>query len=277
MNALSLNNRSVIRISGKDSQHFLQGLITGDIRKTTAHQAIYAALLTPQGKYLFDFFILRNGDDFLFDVEAAGKLELIKKFTFYKLRAEVKIEDLSETHEVWAFQKPPPNSDNEKKQTGYSVYLDPRCPEIGWRGFVRKGAGQKQSWSFEDYEELRLTLGLPDGSRDIEAGKRFILEANFKELNGVDFKKGCYVGQEMTARMNYRGRLKKRLLPVTVAGAGPEVGAPILSNGKQAGHFRSGQGDKAIALIRLEYLDKNLTTEGGDAVTVIKPDWLKGT
>ena len=272
MNALSLNNRSVIRISGKDSQHFLQGLITGDIHKCTAGKAIYAALLTPQGKYLFDFFILRNGDGFLFDVEAAGKVELIKKFTFYKLRAEVVIEDVSDQLDVWAFTGNP-----HFKHKDRVAYADPRHREMGFRAFLPNDEKREQSWSFEDYEELRLTLGLPDGSRDIEAGKRFILEANFKELNGVDFKKGCYVGQEMTARMNYRGRLKKRLLPVTVAGAGPEVGAPILSNGKQAGHFRSGQGDKAIALIRLEYLDKNLTTEGGDAVTVIKPDWLKGT
>lgn len=269
MNALRLNNRNVIRISGKDSEHFLQGLITGDIHKTTADQAIYAALLTPQGKYLFDFFIVWKDKYYLLDCEAARKEELIKKLTFYKLRAEVTIEDASDRLDIWAF-----SSDPQFKQTDRTVYADPRHKEMGYRAFLPTDEKGEQTWSFEDYEDLRLTLGLPDASRDIEVDKRFILEANLKELNGVDFNKGCYVGQEMTARINYRGNLKKRLLPVTVAGPLPEPGSPILCKGKEAGHFCSGQRDMAIALIRLEYLDRNLTTEAGDAVTVVRPGWL---
>jgi len=275
MKALPLQNRSAIRISGKDAEAFLQGLITNDIHKATPSEAIYAALLTPQGKYLFDFFILRAGDGFLFDVEKARKEELIKKLSFYKLRAGVTIEDVSGDYEVWAFLPTPGKDYDTNEWIERSVYLDPRCSEIGWRGFIPEGSEPEKTGTFEDYEDLRLSLGLPDGSRDIEVDKRFILEANFAGLNGVDFKKGCYVGQEMTARMTYRGSLKKRLLPVRVSGPLPAPGDKIICDGKEAGHFRSGRGDKAIALIRLEYFDGDLATKGGDRVAVIRPAWLE--
>jgi len=275
MNTLCLTGRNIIRISGGEAEHFLQGLITGDIHKVTAEAALYAALLTAQGKYLFDFFILRDNGGYLFDVEAARKDDLIKKITFYKLRADVVIEDLSDSFEVWAFWPGLPKATDAPNRPGRFVYPDPRSSDMGWRGLIPKGSGLKETATFGDYEDLRLTLGLPDGSRDIEVDKRFILEANFAELNGVDFNKGCYVGQEMTARMTYRGSLKKRLLPVTVAGLLPAPGGKILCAGKEAGHFQSGLGNKAIALLRLEYLDQPLATEDGDTVTVIRPDWLK--
>ena len=219
-------------------------------------------------KYLFDFFIYFDGSTYLFDVEARRKDDLIQKLTFYRLRADVEIADVSDQLDIWAFASDP-------KLGAAKTYSDPRVSEMGHRGFLETGTNTEETWTFQDYEDLRLGLGLPDASRDIEVDKRFILEANFAELNGVDFNKGCYVGQEMTARMTYRGSLKKRLLPAMTSGPLPAPGDALLSDGKDAGHFCSGQGDKAIALIRLEYLDRPLTTQAGERITVTLPDWLK--
>lgn len=271
MPGLILKNRAAVALKGSEAAGFLQGLITNNIHTAEGGKAIYAALLTPQGKYLFDFFIVGAGDGFLFDCEAARKDDLIKRLGFYKLRADVTIEDVSGKTDVWAFSGDPGLGGPEGQ-----VYPDPRISgRMGFRGFLAKGGKVEETWAFEDYEAARLGLGLPDGSRDIEVDKRFILEANFAELGGVDFHKGCYVGQEMTARMTYRGSLKKRLMPVTVAGALPAPGDALLSGGKDAGHFCSGAGDKAIALIRLEYLTQPLATGAGDKVTVTVPDWLE--
>jgi len=268
MPGLILKNRAAVALNGPEAAGFLQGLITNNIHAAEGGKAIYAALLTPQGKYLFDFFIFGAGEGFLFDCEAARLDELIKRLTFYKLRADVTIEDISGKTDIWAFADDPGLKG--------SVYPDPRIDgRMGFRGFLPKGEKVEETWAFEDYEAARLGLGLPDGSRDIEVDKRFILEANFAELGGVDFNKGCYVGQEMTARMTYRGSLKKRLLPVTLGGALPAPGDALLSGGKDAGHFCSGAGNAAIALIRLEYLNQPLATGAGDKVTVTVPDWLE--
>lgn len=267
MKAVRLENRRVFRVSGEAAESFLQGLITNDIKKATQEKALYAALLTPQGKYLFDFFILKTEDGFLFDVEAPRKDALIQKLTFYKLRASVEIEDLSERLDIWAADEP--------LAAGF-VYPDPRLPEMGWRSFVKNDQKLQQTGRLEDYEVLRLELGIPDGSRDIEVDKRFILEADFKELNGVDFNKGCYVGQEMTARMTYRGSLKKRLLPATIEGPLPESGTAFFTNGKEAGHVLSGQGCRAMTLTRLEFLKHSpFETKTGAKVGVYVPDWIK--
>jgi len=273
MTSLKLKSRAVLRLSGPEVKDFLQGLITNDINKCEGRNPLYAALLTPQGKYLFDFFILQDAGGYLFDVEAARKDGLVQKLTFYKLRADVVIEDVSDKFDVWVFHDDP----------GIAMtYQDPRLADMGWRGILSKDAKLEDTWTFEDYEDRRLELGLPDGSRDIEVDKRFILEANFAELNGVDFEKGCYVGQEMTARMTYRGSLKKRLLPVTFEGELPPSGTVVLCNGKKAGHIMSGQKSKendnwAMALIRLEYRDGPLETESGQKLTVHLPDWLPKT
>ena len=268
MFCLKLTTRSVLRLSGPEVTSFLQGLITNDINKCMPGNALYAALLTPQGKYLFDFFIVKDGEDYLFDVEAVRKDALIQKLTFYKLRADVVIEDVSDQLNVWAFET------KAQKRANQFVYIDPRCEAMGWRAIFAGDQSLAEKGTLEDYEGRRLGLGLPDASCDIEVDKRFILEANLAELNGVDFKKGCYVGQEMTARMTYRGSLKKRLLPVTFEGDTPPSGSEILCGGKAAGHILSGQEARAIALIRLEYLDGQLQTAAGQKILVHLPDWL---
>lgn len=278
MCALKLENRAVISVSGRDAESLLHGLITNDIKQVSSSRVVYAALLTPQGKYLFDFFIAKLGDAFLLDAEAARKDDLIKRLNFYKLRAEAEIKDASDSWEAWALWDTPegPGEPGAAKPFENGIlYRDPRLAEIGFRAFLPRGAKLPQDIAPAEYERRRLALGLPDSSRDIEPDKRFILEANFRELNGVDFKKGCYVGQEMTARMTYRGSLKKRLLPVEVAGPLPPPGTLVLADGKKAGHVLSGAGQRAIALVRLEYAEGHeLATEEGARLTVNKPPWL---
>ena len=201
MKVLELIDRGVIRLSGKDSKDLLQGLITNDIERLNDDPALYAAILTPQGKYLFDFFITGDGDDLLLDCEASRLADLTRRLMMYRLRAEVEISDISDSNKVYALW----DSDQG--------YPDPRHASMG-RRLIAENAPQGDALTRETYEAKRLELGLPDASRDIAVDKNFILEANFKELNGVSFIKGCYVGQELTARMNHRTTVKKRLLPM---------------------------------------------------------------
>ena len=263
MKVLELTNRGVIRLSGKDSKDLLQGLITNDIDALTNEPAIHCALLTPQGKYLFDFFIVKDGDDLLLDCVASRMPDLIRRLMMYRLRADVDITDISDSYKVYALWD---------ASTGYK---DPRHNEIGNR-LITDIAPTGDALPLEDYEEKRLALGLPDGSRDIMVDKNFILEANFKELNGVSFTKGCYVGQELTARMNHRTTVKKRLLPVISKNGLIESGAAITNtDGKSVGDIRSVSGNRAIAFIKLEYLGENNSFKAGDAeIDVILPEWL---
>lgn len=269
LKALHLEARAILRLTGKDTRTLLQGLITNDLMKLGPDAPLYTALLTPQGKYLFDFFILADGDDLLLDCEAARLGALIQRLTFYKLRADVTITDVSADLKVYV--SPP----SPEKWTERSFYSDPRHAALGFRAALEKAPEGGKPWRFEAYEDLRLSLGIPDGARDIEVDKRFILEANLSELNGVDFDKGCYVGQEMTARMTYRGTLKKRLLPATIEGPLPASGSEFFLEGKPAGHILSGQGNRVMTLTRLERLgDKSFQTKDGTKISVFTPDWL---
>lgn len=263
MKVLELTNRGVIRLSGKDSKDLLQGLITNDINLLANEPAIHCALLTPQGKYLFDFFIVSDGDDLLLDCESSRMPDLIRRLMMYRLRAEVEITNISDSHKVYALWD---------SETGYK---DPRDANIGNR-LITDTAPSGDALFLEDYEEKRLTIGLADGCRDIAVDKNFILEANFKELNSVSFTKGCYVGQELTARMNHRTTVKKRLLPVISKGGELESGAAITnSDGKSVGDIRSVSGNRAIAFIKLEYLGgDNSFMAGQTQIEAILPDWL---
>ncbi len=287
-----LEDRGVLAISGDDARTFLQGLISNDINKVSATHAIHAALLTPQGKYLHDFFITEApGGGLLMDCERARLEDLAKRLKLYKLRAKVVIEDQSEAWTVFAL----PGADAPTAQgldnsagaavtkEGGVVYVDPRLPALGVRAILSTeskdafiaalSAGDRAS-----YDILRLGLGVPDGSRDMVVDKSILLESGFDELNGVDWKKGCYMGQELTARTKYRGLIKKRLLPVEIEGALPEAGTPITLDGKEVGEVRStaaaGSGGRGLALIRLEHLEAGGPFEAAGArITPRKPDW----
>jgi len=234
---LLLANRSVIKIGGEDARSFLQGLITNDINKLSRDAALYAAMLTPQGKYLFDFMMYDDGEAVLLDCEAARKDELLKRLNMYKLRAKVQIEDLP-NHFVY--------SANEG-------FVDPRHAGLGKRIIAE---GKNKSGDFAEYQRKRISLGVPD-SADFIPDKSFILQYRFEELNGVDFKKGCYVGQEVTARTKHRGTIRKSLYIVEGQGDLPQFGNEILDDGKVVGVMLGSERDAGLALCEIEAVEKN--------------------
>jgi folate-binding protein YgfZ len=284
----ALADRGVLEVAGVDRRSFLQGLISNDVHKATPHQVIYAALLTAQGKYLHDFFIVELGDAFYLDGEAARLADLKRRLGLYKLRAKVTIADASERYQVAvAFGERAIESLGLEADRGAAepfadgiAYVDPRLAGLGGRLLLPRAAGlsalEARGFRPADaaaYDRLRLALGVPDGSRDLEVEKAILLEAGFDELNGVDWQKGCYVGQELTARTKYRALIKKRLLPVAVEGPLPAPGTPILQDDREAGEMRSGRGDLGLALLRLDALGAAPLTAGAAKLTPKKPDW----
>lgn len=253
---LKLENRSVIRLSGPDGRTLLQGLITNDVEKVADGGAVYAGLLTPQGKFLFDMIIIADGDDLLLDVEAERKADLIRRLMMYKLRADVEIID--DHSSVWAL------FDGEAEQ-GVS-YTDPRHTSLHKRVIAAENpAPNAEALPYSEYEERRIRHGVPDGSRDMAVEKYFWLETAAEKLNGVSFTKGCFVGQELTARMKHRTTLKKKLTPFKLSGDA-ESGDPILTaDSKSAGEIRSVSNGYALAYFRLENAEADLTVNGQPA------------
>ena len=246
---------------GADSESFLQGLLSNDVRRAASGRAIHAGLCTPQGKLLFDLIVFRSGDGFVLDCERAAALAaaLMK----YRLRAKVEIEKLNAA--VWQMW-----GKGELLASGELVKSpDPRFGELGMR-IVALGASNLAP--NEDYERHRLSLGVPEG-KDFGSGQFFLLECNFEELNGVDFKKGCYVGQELTARMKHKAVARKRMLPVDISGAPPAPGTKITDRaGHEIGEIRSGKDARAIALVRLDKLkDSRALNAGGAGVSIATP------
>ncbi|PCJ33467.1 MAG: folate-binding protein YgfZ [Alphaproteobacteria bacterium] len=263
-----LSDRAILTLSGADRKNFLQGLITNDINAASDVSAIYAALLTPQGKYLHDFFIIDKDDTIFLDCERARMADIHRRLMMYRLRADVDIIDCSEKYAVLASP--------ELSSEGLISYPDPRHPNMGFRTIIVPPLSYQTD---DHYDDLRLSLGLPDGSRDFDVDKTLILEGNMEELNGVDFNKGCYVGQEVTARMKHRAILKKRLLPVTVDGPLPARGTEIMDkDGKKIGDIRSGRGKRAIGYFRLAKMTFNQPYQCAEAtVTPWQPDWYPVT
>lgn len=251
---LKLEDRSVIRLSGPDSRSLLQGLVTNDMDLLEADSALYAALLTPQGKFLFDMIIVSGGADLLLDIESARKADLVRRLMMYKLRADVEITD--DPSSVWAL------FDGEA-QNGVA-YRDPRHGSLHLRVIADQNpVPDAESMTRAEYDERRIRHGIPDSSRDMKVEKDFWLETGAEKLNGVSFTKGCFIGQELTARMKHRTTLKKMLVPVEAEGHDLEDGAAITtSTGKSVGEIRSSVGAYALAYLRLEYLNEPLTANG---------------
>lgn len=279
---IRLDHRAVVAVSGAEAKPFLQNIVTNDVRAVQPGQAIYSALLTPQGKYAFDFFICEADGALLLDVEAERRDGFVFKLKQYRLRAKVEIEDRLDAMTVWAIigdaaaRLPAGDPGTASERGGGVVYRDPRLAEMGWRAILPAGADPGfRAGTLQDYDRVRLTLGVPDASRDIVPEKTLALEANLAELHGVDFNKGCYVGQELTARTKHRGKVRKRLLPVTVEGGAPEPGTPVLKDGKDVGRIGSAAGERAIALLRLDDVSRGAAlTAGGRPVTALQPAWL---
>lgn len=259
-----LPQRGVIEVSGPDRVSFLNGLVSNDVARAEPGRAIWAALLTPQGKYLADFFVFATENTLLLDVLAADIPTLMPKLRRFRLRAAVELADISDRYGVYAAW------DGTPPELPLSA-PDPRLPEAGWRllseGGLAANAGEV------DYAAHRIYLGLPDGPPDLEADKTLLLEAGFDELGGVAWDKGCYMGQELTARTKYRGLVKRRLIPVSLNGPA-EPGTPILAAGTEVGTLRSRAAGLALAMLRLDALDKPLTA-GLTALTPHPPSWLR--
>ena len=251
MNAfIRLPNRGFLRLSGPDRVAFLQGLVSNDVTKAVAGHAVYACLLTPQGKFLHDFFLIADSDSLLIDCEADRRADLAQRLRQYKLRS--KIDNAEADYGANALFGDVPAI------AGAIAYTDPRSAAFGTRlaapSTVAMPLGDANELPFVDYDRLRIAQAAPDGSRDMEVGKAILLENNIDLLNGVAWDKGCYTGQELTARTKYRGLIKKRLLPVRIAGPVPAAGTPLIEDGTEVGEMRGATGDLGLALIRLERL-----------------------
>jgi folate-binding protein YgfZ len=259
-----LPNRGFLRLSGPDRLTFLQGLVSNDVNKVAPGQAVYSCLLTPQGKFLHDFFLVADGESLLIECEADRRADLAQRLKVYKLRSKIEIAEADFT--VFAvFGSAPLTS-------GAIIYPDPRSPALGIRMLLPPSPEADDSpIPFDIYDRLRIAEAVPDGSRDMEVGKAILLENNIDLLNGVAWDKGCYTGQELTARTRYRGLVKKRLVPVRIAGTVPPVGTPLIEKGAEVGEMRSACGDLGLALLRLERLRQPGPIEIDGAVLTPEP------
>jgi folate-binding protein YgfZ len=261
----ALPGRAVIAVEGEDRVGFLQGLVSNDVNGASSDAAVWAALLTPQGKWLADFFIVAEGERLLLDCERAQVDMLLQRLSRFRLRARVTLrqEHALHVHAAW----------NGAPSVAALTVADARMPEAGWRLYSSEPLPTTALEA--DWDAHRLSLGLPDGSRDLDTEKSVLLEAGFDELNGVSWSKGCYMGQELTARTKYRGLVKRRLVPVTLAGPLPPAGTPILRNGAEVGTLRSGRGQRALALLRLEALSADNLTCGSAVLVPSIPRWMR--
>ncbi len=285
---LILEGRGMLQAAGPDRRDFLQGIISNDVTKVSAEHTVWSAFLTPQGKFLHEFFLAEWQDAFLLDCEAARLPDLLRRLSIYKLRSQVTLADASDRFAVAALfgagtleaLKLAAEPGGAAPFAGGLVFVDPRLAELGARAILpAEGAAAALEAagfgpaSLADYDRLRISQGAPDGSRDLEVEKSILLENGFDELHGVDWDKGCFMGQELTARTHYRALIKKRLMPVEIDGPAPAPGTPVLAGEKEAGVMRSAVEGLGLALLRLECLDDAPFTAGEAKLTPRKPDW----
>ncbi len=260
-----LTSRALLAVRGPDARAFLQNLLSNDVEALAPGQACAALLLTPQGKFLFDLFVIaapadEPGDILLLDVQAARRDELMQRLKLYRLRAKVEIEPVDGA--IWAAWGADP---------GRGWTPDPRLPALGWRGYGREALADAGE---DAYDAHRLVLGVPDPAKDCEPDKTFPLEADYDLLNAIDFHKGCYIGQETTSRMKRRSAVKSRMAPIAFDGRAPAPGTPVeTAAGLRAGEVLSGQKGRALALLRLDRAISGALTVEGRGVTLEIPGW----
>ena len=288
---IALTDRAVLSVTGPDARDFLPGIITNDVTKVDPTRAVYSALLTPQGKFLFDFIMMDDGNGgLLIDVAADRAADLAKRLTFYKLRAKAEIADISDTFAVSAIigtaaaakVKLHSGAGNAWRDGATVHAVDPRLADLGVRSIHPAGSApcpDLAEGTLEDYEAHRVALAVPEGGTDVLVDKSFILESNFEELNAVDFEKGCYVGQELTARTKFRGTIRRRLFGIEAQGDLPPAGTPITVGSTEIGEVRSARKDRGIGLIRTDRLEEaggsDAEVMAGDIpITPVKPRWV---
>jgi len=243
-----LADRGVVRIGGPEAESFLQNIVTADMGRVAPGQAGFGALLTPQGKILTDFIVFQGEDGYRLDLPASRIADFLKRMTLYRLRAKVEIADESADSEVVACWGAEPAA-----LPGLAA-PDPRLPALGWRAIVPKGTdlGEAPSAGEADYHAHRIGLGVPEGGRDFEFGDAFPHDADMDDLGGVDFRKGCYVGQEIVSRMQHRGTARRRAVKVVGDAALPPAGTAIEAGGRPIGTMGGSAGEAGIALLRLD-------------------------
>ena len=282
-----LSSRALIAVGGEDWRSFLQGLITQDVEALAVGEARFGALLTPQGRVLYDLFVVGREDGAWLDVEAAHRGAILQRLMMYRLRAKVTIvaDDtavfaafvpeplpLAGRGRGWgcepANSEPPPPLPTLSPQGGEGFVRDPRLPQLGWRGYGSFATTGGEA----TYQAHSSALGVP-GPADWGSDKIYPIEANFDLLNGIDFQKGCFVGQETTSRMKRRGIIKSRMLPIRLEGAAPAAGTEVLAGELRAGVVTSGRDGGAIGLMRLDRIEGPLTVDGRP-VRVERPAWM---
>jgi folate-binding protein YgfZ len=268
-----------LRVGGPDRVDFLQGLVTNDVTGIEPGRARYAWLLTPQGRFLHEMIVRDDGDSLLLDVEAARRDDLLKRLTRFRLRAKVELADVTGDFTVWAGWGPAAQAANDPATEWPDLAIhhpDPRLDALGSRALLPAGADLHENATHDDWDLHRLALGVPDGSRDCPVEDALAVESNLDLLHGVAWDKGCYVGQELTARTHFRGLVKKRLAPVTIDGEAPAFGTILADrDGKELGEMRSSNGARGLALLRLDAIAAQATlTSGAATLTVQRPNWL---
>ncbi|MBP9692027.1 MAG: folate-binding protein YgfZ [Alphaproteobacteria bacterium] len=273
-----LPHRGVIEIEGEDKASFLQGLMTNDIHLVTPSRSIYTLLLTPQGRFLYDLFIMEKEGAYLLEGEASRLEDLLKKLTLYKLRSKVTLKlrpDLT-VYALWGegihhlF-----NLKEEPGNTQHGIFVDPRLAALGARTLDLIYSPNMAFVTPEDYDTHRLELGVPEGGKDLIPEKSIPLECSLDELNAISWTKGCYMGQELTARTKHRGLVRKRLIPVKIEGNAPGTGTKILLKEEPVGEMRSHNGFSGLALLRIEALSSEGEFVWGDAhLKPHVPPWM---
>jgi folate-binding protein YgfZ len=285
MQAALLPDRGVVKVAGDDALRFLNGLVTNDMSKVSPGHPRFAALLTPQGKIIVDFIIAEapaeDGGGFFLDVPKALSGTLVEKLNFYKLRAKVICEDLSEVLGVMAVW-------DGKGDSEYGLsYSDPRLSSLGMRVMLPPHLAGEAATDLgaslaaaEGYEAHRIALAVPRGGLDFIYADTFPHEADMDQLNGVDFEKGCYVGQEVVSRVEHRASARSRVVPIAYDEFAPSSGLPITAGDKQVGTLGSTAKGRGLALVRLDKVEDALAAgaplvAGGVTLRAVKPDWAK--
>ena len=270
--AVLLTDRAIIAVSGGDAESFLQGLVTSDMEECHEGHALYAALLTPQGKILFDFFVAKEGERYLLDCAVSRAEELAKRLGFYRLRAKIEITPQTglSVAAMWG--------DTAVAMSGVA-FADPRLSALGQRAIVPQAQLPAANATLADYHNHRISLGVPD-SADLPPDTMFALDAGFEELHGVSFSKGCFIGQEVTARMKHRATARRRILIAEGDGPLPAPDTALIAQGAEIGALATAQGTHGLALVRLDRLadaekSRASVTAAGTNVILRRPDWLR--
>ncbi|MDR2548195.1 MAG: folate-binding protein [Rickettsiales bacterium] len=258
MSYIPLQSRGVIVLYGPDTRDFLQGIITNDINKLDSQKAIYSLLLSPQGKYLYDFFLIRYGKYILLECENVYLQQIIEKLDLLKTYLRVKIKDVSSLYKVGILFDTKSTECNESK----IIFQDSRHKSLGMR-IIHKGEIKQSAGDFTQYEKVRIQNLIPDGARDMVQNSSFPLQYLIDKVNGISFNKGCYIGQEVVNRMSRQETFRRKLYLVEGNSALPNIGTKVTNeNNEEIGELRSSVDNIGLALLYTEKSHANLYTGG---------------